>query len=269
MLPLSMPSEMSTLALLKRLLTTRKRHIRDIYANMARMVYHRTSQAKKGPDALQFSGEIPFKQERVCLTDFEAFEEHKQCSVHCVAVSLAINAIAVIWKLLPRKTNILRKIFLSSALDLLTLAVVAGYFFFSSTAWFMILDVKSRHIRSSPYVPFFHSLCDDCFAEFSSGLLFKSQFHLFYGDLYYKERKTWREQLYFVSLHVYNHVCWLAAVSSEKKKTLDANKLQLFSLLTIARCLKFTDRVSSLLRAKRATFTFWVDKRWLKMPKKG
>ena len=171
---------------------------------------------------------------------------------------LAINAIAVIWKLLPRKTNILKKIFLSSALDLLTLAVVAGYFFFSSTAWFMILDVKSRHIRSSPYVPFFHSLCDDCFAEFSSGLLFKSQFHLSYGDLYYKERKTWREQLYFVSLHVYNHVCWLAAVSSEKK-TLDANKLQLFSLLTIARCLKFTDRVSSLLRAKRATFTFWVD----------
>ena len=81
MLPLSMPSEMSTLALLKRLLTTRKRHIRDIYANMARMVYHRTSQAKKGPDALQFSGEIPFKQERICLTDFEAFEEHKQCSV--------------------------------------------------------------------------------------------------------------------------------------------------------------------------------------------
>ena len=134
----------------------------------------------------------------------------------CVAVSLAINAIAVIWKLLPRKTNILRKIFLSSALDLLTLAVVAGYFF--SMAWFMILDVKSRHIRSSPYVPFFHSLCDDCFAEFSSGLLFKSQFHLSYGDLYYKERKTWREQLYFVSLHVYNHVCWLAAVSSEKKK---------------------------------------------------
>ena len=54
----------------------------------------------------------------------------------------------------------------------------------------MILDVKSRHIRSSPYVPFFHSLCDDCFAEFSSGLLFKSQFHLSYGDLYYKERKT-------------------------------------------------------------------------------
>ena len=130
----------------------------------------------------------------------------------CVAVSLAINAIAVIWKLLPRKTNILRKIFLSSALDLLTLAVVAGYFF--SMAWFMILDVKSRHIRSSPYVPFFHSLCDDCFAEFSSGLLFKSHFHLSYGDLYYKERKTWREQLYFVSLHVNNHVCWLAAVSS-------------------------------------------------------
>ena len=57
----------------------------------------------------------------------------------------------------------------------------------------MILDVKSRHIRSSPYVPFFHSLCDDCFAEFSSGLLFKSQFHLSYGDLYYKERKTHEE----------------------------------------------------------------------------
>ena len=145
---------------------------------------------------------------------------------------LAINAIAVIWKLLPRKTNILKKIFLSSALDLLTLAVVAGYFFFSM-AWFMILDVKSRHIRSSPYVPFFHSLCDDCFAEFSSGLLFKSQFHLSYGDLYYKERKTWREQLYFVSLHVYNHVCWLAAVSSEKKKHLTLINYNCFPFLQL------------------------------------
>ena len=74
---------MSTLALLKRLLTTRKRHIRDIYMQTWRVwsLLHRTSQAKKGPDALQFSGEIPFKQEKVCLTDFEAFEEHKQCSV--------------------------------------------------------------------------------------------------------------------------------------------------------------------------------------------
>ena len=34
------------------------------------------------------------------------------------------------------------------------------------------------------------------------------------------------------------------------------------------RCLKITEKKShSTLRAKRASFTFWVDKSWLKMPK--
>ena len=34
-----------------------------------------------------------------------------------------------------------------------------------------------------------------------------------------------------------------------------------------SRCLKITEKSHSILRAKRATFTFWVDKNSLKMPK--
>ena len=36
-------------------------------------------------------------------------------------------------------------------------------------------------------------------------------------------------------------------------------------ILATTRCLKITEK--SLIASKRATFTFWVDKSWLKMPK--
>ena len=87
----------------------------------------------------------------------------------------------------------------------------------------MILDVKSRHIRSSPYVPFFHSLCDDCFAEFSSGLLFKSHFHLSYDDLYRKKDVFRRRgQLYFVITSSL-FIC-VISVAAELRKSLAEKK---------------------------------------------
>ena len=45
-------------------------------------------------------------------------------------------------------------------------------------------------------------------------------------------------------------------------------KMRPIYVINITRCLKIQKKSHSTLRAKRASFSFWVDKNWLKMPNK-